>query len=185
MEAEPPPVDPNQVYGGLFGRLTLSGRRGEPGSRVGRGIVRVMQEGLVAMPLALRLLQVFHATIPVGEWDYANARFFIAGDRLVFEDILFESSLNEMFVQHLKGTGELDLDTFELLVRFRSRGGVLLVRDVVGAIGDQLAIIEVTGPLWDPQPRVIALPGMSGSRPVIPVAPPARIVAEDRTDHEQ
>ncbi len=160
-----PPVS----AGGMFGHITLSGRRGEIDGRVGRGVVRMMEDGLVSIPLAVRLLQPFHATLPLGEWDYGDAQFFIDGGTLVFESILFESSLDGMFVQHLEGTGTLDLASFELDTRFRSRGGVLLLRDLVGGIGDQLASLEVTGPLWDPRVRVIALPGLQSHHPTAPV----------------
>jgi hypothetical protein len=171
--AEPGPHDtaPPVTAGGMFGHITLSGRRGEIDGRVGRGVVRMMEEGLVSIPLAVRLLQPFHATLPLGEWDYGDAQFFIDGGTLVFESILFESSLDGMFVQHLEGTGTLDLASFELDTRFRSRGGVLLLRDLVGGIGDQLASLEVTGPLWDPRVRVIALPGLQSHDLSAPTAP--------------
>ena len=96
-DAAPRPVEHRS--GGLFGDLQLSGVRGDAGSRVGRGVARVMDDALAEMPLALRILQPFHATIPLGDWDYANAEFFITGDHLVFEEILFESSLDGMFLQ--------------------------------------------------------------------------------------
>ena len=57
----------------------------------------------------------------------------------------------------------MDFNTFELDTRFRSRGGVLLVRDLIGGIGDQLYVIKVTGPLGDPKTSVVPLPALSRS----------------------
>ncbi len=52
----------------------------------------------------------------------------------------------------------LKLDT-----RFRSRGGIVLIRDLIGGIGDQLYVIEVTGTLDDPKPRIVPLPATSSA----------------------
>jgi len=142
--------------GEIYGRLTLAGNRDDPQSRVGRGHVRVLGAHLASVPLMLRMVHLFQFTLAVSDsLHYADADFFVAGDRLVFERILFESTFGDNALLQLYGEGEMDFNTFELDTRFRTRGGVLLIRDIAGALSDQLYVIEVTGTLSDPKPRVI------------------------------
>jgi hypothetical protein len=59
-------------------------------------------------------------------------------------------------------------------MRFRSRSGVLLLRDLVGGVGDQLAGIKVTGPIWDPKASLIPLPALAADDPALEGAGPLR-----------
>ena len=149
--------------GELWASLTVAGRRDEPQSRVGRGELRLLGGQVAAIPLALRLVQVLQLSAPLGQGlDYAESEFFITGDKLVFNRILFESTvMDSIAALQLRGEGELDLNSQQLNTRFRSRGGLLLVRDVLGGIGDQLYVIEVSGPLSDPKASIVPLPGLS------------------------
>jgi hypothetical protein len=165
--------------GELYGSLTLIGRRGDPASRLGRGNGRVLYGRLASVPLAWQMLQLLQLTMPGDGLDYGETEFFIAGDTVYFERILFEDTIATAAALQLFGTGEMDLDSFQLDTRFRARSGVAIVREVVGAIGDQLAVIEVDGPLWDPDARLsprasVLMPGVSGVAP-----PPA---SEGRDD---
>src|SRR5204862_5650356 len=127
----------------------------------GRAIVRVLHGKMASVPLLMQIVKLTQFTAPVvGELNGANIEMYLKGDRVVFEHILFESTLGNNALLQLIGEGEMNFDTLELNTRFRSRGGVALVRDIVGGVSDQLYQIEVTGPLGDPKARVVPLPGI-------------------------
>ena len=114
------------------------------------------------MPIMLRLAQILQLTLPFGgDLNYADAEFYIAGEMLYFEELVFENTVLDYAPLQLLGSGTLDLKSFELDLKFQARGGLMLVRDVIGSLGDQLLGIEITGPLSDPQANIIALPGLS------------------------
>ena len=91
--------------------------------------------------------------------DYVDSKFFITGDRVVFERLTLECSTLQLL-----GEGEMDFNTFELDLRFKPRGTFEPLRDIIGGINDQLMAIAVTGPLSDPKSSIIALPGLSSAR---------------------
>ena len=49
----------------------------------------------------------------------------------------------------------------ELDLRFRTRGTLDLIQEIVGGISDRLVAIAVTGPLSDPQAKIVPLPPIS------------------------
>jgi hypothetical protein len=149
--------------GQIWARLSLSGQHDHPEARRGRGAVRVIGDELGEIPFALRLSQVLQFSLSFDDqWDYADADFYIDGNRLVMDRILFESTVDDRVAQlQLLGQGEVDLDSMQLLARFRSRGGVMILRDIIGGIGDQLYQIELFGQLKDPRSRVVALPNLN------------------------
>ena len=105
---------------------------------------------------------------PVNEsLDYADSKFFITGDRVVFERLSLECSTLQLL-----GEGEMNFDTFQLNLRFRPRGTFEPLRDIIGGINDQLMAIKVTGTLSDPISTIIALPGLSSKRPTRPKKDP-------------
>ncbi|MDY7109326.1 MAG: hypothetical protein SYC29_11890, partial [Planctomycetota bacterium] len=174
-EDEPPPDEeeaPDRPPGLVYAGLDLSGQRDDLDSRIGRGTVRVLDGKLASIPLSLQLLHLLQFTSPSGGPDYASAEFFITGDRVTFERLLFESTRGNSAWLQLIGVGQMDLDTFKLDARFHSRSAVLVLRDLVGEIGDQLVAIEVTGPLWDPEASVITLPNINKPRSAIVGASP-------------
>jgi hypothetical protein len=172
----PPPEekeeDADRVPGLVYASLDLSGQRDDIGSRIGRGVVRVLGGKLATIPLSLQLLHLVQFTSPSEGPDYANAEFYVTGDRVTFERILFESTRGKAAWLQLMGVGRLDLNTFELDARFHSRSAVLVLRDLVGEIGDQFVAIEVTGPLWDPKADIITLPNLNKPRSAIVGASP-------------
>ncbi|MCP3902097.1 MAG: hypothetical protein GY715_00555 [Planctomycetes bacterium] len=173
-ESDGKPAKPREDKGGrLYARFDLAGDRGDRASRTGRGVARVIGGPLTEVPLMLQVLQLFHLAVP-GQWEYADAEFFIAGDRLVFEDLLFEATIMNNIGQQLRGGGELDLATWDLDARLNTRGGLFLIRDVVGAVGDQLGTIHVTGTLWEPVPSLVPLPGLMGPKALAGTAPRIR-----------
>src|SRR5262249_13241088 len=112
-------------------------------------------------PLLMQIVKLSQLTIPLGgDLNGANVEMYLSGNRVVFERIVFESTMGNKALLQLIGEGDMNFDTLELNARFRSRGGVALVRDIVGGVSDQLYQIEVTGPLSDPKARVVPLPGI-------------------------
>ena len=66
----------------------------------------------------------------------------------------------------------MDFNTFELKARFQSRTAWVGLSDLVGSIGDRLATIEVTGPLWDPSARLLPLAALASPDEQMTVAAP-------------
>ena len=150
--------------GEIFGTVAISGQRGRKETRIGRGMARAIGRRVAFMPLMLRLAQILQLTLPFGgDLNYADAEFYIAGKMLYFEELYFENSIGEYDYAPLQlfGSGTLDLESFELDLRFHARGGLKLVNEVIGSLGDQLLGIEIKGPLSDPQANIVALPGLS------------------------
>ena len=61
----------------------------------------------------------------------------------------------------LEGTGTIDTETFNLDARLHPRAGLPILRDITGAIFDQLYSIDVTGELLDPTVTVVIFPFLS------------------------
>ncbi|MFB3139467.1 MAG: hypothetical protein ACE10B_09630, partial [Phycisphaerales bacterium] len=111
------------------------------------------------LPLALRLLQLLELMPPVsGSLDFADAAFYITGDRVVFDRLSLEC-----VTLQLLGEGEMDFNSLELDLQFKTRGTLGLVRDVVGQISDRLLAIVVTGTLGDPKVTIVPLPAVSSA----------------------
>lgn len=153
---------PKLPDGKVYGSIKLQGEQGKPESRSGRGVVRAIGGDLEAVPILLQLVQMIQLTVPLrDDFDNADITFYVDGDRVVFERILFESTLlGDIATLQLLGRGEMDFNTFELNTQFRSRSGLLLVRELVGGLGDQLYVIEITGHVADPKARLVPLPGL-------------------------
>ncbi|HWB19991.1 MAG TPA: hypothetical protein VG711_06810, partial [Phycisphaerales bacterium] len=151
--------------GDVYGALSIAGFRDNPASRRGRGLVRVPNGELATVPLGLRLLQLLQMTLPMGsKLDSAAVDFFIDGDLVKFERIVMEKTSGNSASVTFTGEGVMDYSTLELNLRFRSRSGLLLVKEILGEVTDQLWEIEVTGPLSAPQARLVPLPGMRSDR---------------------
>lgn len=149
--------------GKLYGSLRLAGLRDDAQSRTGRGTVHAMGGSVISLPLALQIVNLLQFIAPLrNEIDYADAAFFIDGQRLVFEKLLFESTMGGGLSLQLIGEGEMNVDTLELKTQFRTRSGMLLLRDLAGGLGDQLYRIEVVGTLRNPRARIVPLPGLGG-----------------------
>lgn len=163
MKAE----EPRQpaASGQLFASLDLAGERGRPYTRTGRGTLKVVGGEVANLSLTLRVLQLMQFIPPFADrMDYADVDYYVAGDRVVFERILLEIPFMDRAALQLHGEGEMDFNTFELDTRFRSRGTIPMLSDIVGGLSDRLYQIEVTGPISDPVARVLALPDFSSRR---------------------
>jgi len=161
-------IDAGAAAGGqLFASLDLAGERGKGFSRSGRGTMRVVGGEVANLSLTLRVLQLMQFVPPFADtMDYADVEYYVAGDRVVFERILLEIPFLDRAALQLHGEGEMDFNTFELNTRFRSRGTIPMLSDLVGGLSDRLYQIEVTGPITDPVARVLALPDFTATRKV-------------------
>ncbi|MHC4217629.1 MAG: hypothetical protein ACYSU7_04150, partial [Planctomycetota bacterium] len=158
-KATKPSNGSNPGAGKVFGSFRLTGRRGEPDSRRGRGAVRVVDARMVDMPIALRVIQLMELMPPLsGSLDFADVAFYVDGSRLVFEKLFLECPTLWVF-----GEGEMSFPEMELDIRLRTKGTLPLVGDIVAGVSDQLFLVEVTGPVGDPKARVVALPGVMGN----------------------
>jgi len=150
--------------GAVYADVTIGGTRGDPAGRRGRGIVRIVGGRVASIPIALQLSQLLQFTIPSdGNLDYAGVDFFIDGDTMLMERILLESSSGNNALLQIFGTGELNLETFDLRAWLQARSGIAVIREIVGEISDSFFRIEVTGTLDKPVPRLIP----AGSAPQI------------------
>ncbi|MHC4414470.1 MAG: hypothetical protein ACYS0G_04220 [Planctomycetota bacterium] len=173
-ESGSPSGSGNPPHGETYGSFSVSGRRGTPESRRGRGALRVAWGRMASMPLTLRLLQLFELMPPFsGNLDFADVDFYVNGDRVVFEKLFLECPTLQLL-----GEGEMSYPGLELDVRFRTRGTVPLVKDLIGGLSDQLFIVEVTGPLADPKARLVPLPGVSQAGSTEPSGPVAHASSE-------
>jgi hypothetical protein len=146
--------------GEVFGGVKLAGQHGRPETRSGRGTIRAVGGNIDNIPILLQVFSVLQLNVPLrGSLDQANAEFYIDGDRIIFERILFESTVAEQIAAfQLIGQGVMDINTLEINAQFRSRGGMLVVRDIAGGLGDQLYLIEVRGTPAEPKARLLPLP---------------------------
>ncbi len=164
---EPTPREPESAASGgdppsgeLYASLRVAGQRGQPETRRGRGAIRVIHGRMISMPLTLRVLQLVELMPPFsGSLDFADLEFYVQRDRIVFERLFLECPTLE-----LVGEGSMSYPGLELDVRLRTRGTVPVIRDLIAGLSDQLFVVEVTGPLGDPQARLIPLPGVSQSK---------------------
>jgi hypothetical protein len=95
--------------------------------------------------------------------DYADVRFYVEGENAVLESIVLESTLGDAVPLQLLGDGTLSLSDLELDVHFRSRSGWLVLREIIGLLGDQLFCLHLHGPVDEPTVEIVPLPGLRRS----------------------
>jgi hypothetical protein len=158
--------------GRMRGRFDLSGQIGRPELQRGTGRVQVVDARMVEFPLGLSILQLTQLMLPLNAaLDRADVEFEIVGDVLTFEKFVLASS-----TLRLEGSGSLSLADGDLALRFRNRGTVPIVSDLIGAVlGDQMFMIDVGGTLQEPQPRLVPIPILAPepSLPTLSEPPPA------------
>lgn len=160
--------------GQLYGSIEIRDIAGSPAARTGRTLVRVTGGEVATLPVGAQLFQILQVSLPTSSVDFAEIDAFIAGDRLIVERALLESTVGGAAFQQFIGAGEVDLVSGALDLDFRARGAVAGLRDLLGGIGDRLAAIRVTGTLDDP--LVQMAPALRASRrlPGRVLAPPLR-----------
>lgn len=143
--------------GKVFGRIAMAGARGEPEGRRGGGSVRIVDADIPVEPITMSLLQLMDFMPPIApSFSFLDADFYIKGDHATFEQLEIASP-----TLRLAGTGGMNVDTLALDLRFRVRGSMILVSDLLSILSDQIYEIAVSGPLNDPQARLIGLPALN------------------------
>ncbi len=153
------PRDPTSASDGqVDARLSLEGPTEGTVGRQGRGRIAIRDASMARSPLTLRLLQLSQLMLPLSSsLRTADIQFLVDGSTARFER--FELTTSGLT---LDGSGTMNIDDFTVDLRLRSRGGLGIVSEIVGAVSDQLYEIEVKGPLNDPTASLRALPGLRG-----------------------
>lgn len=142
------------VVGRIDARLDVGGVSGDEGSRRGRGAVRIRDARVADMPLTLRLVQLSQLMLPLrASLPMADVRFFILGETLTFEQLELQCD-----TLRLIGEGTMNIPSMSLSTRFSPRGTLVLVSDLMQPLTGSLFVIDVTGPLGNPQANVVPLP---------------------------
>ena len=161
--ATAPPELREEVAGGrLWASLTAEGRAGLPTSVAGRGRLRIRGGDLLRGTAGIALLRAinlwFPTDAPLGE---ADADFVIANGRVRVE----HASIRGEGLR-LGGSGWVDFPSGELyLTLFTTRETNRFLRGLqrlFDTIKDELVGIEVSGTVWEPDPRVSTLVGLRG-----------------------
>ena len=153
------PRDPASASDGqVDARLSLEGPTSGSDGRQGRGRIAIRDASMARSPFMLRLLQLSQLMLPLStSLRAADIQFLVDGRTARFER--FELATSGLT---LDGAGTMDVEDFTIDLRLRSRGGLGIVSEIVGAVSDQLYEIEVKGPLNDPTASVRPLPGLRG-----------------------
>jgi len=152
----------HKFTGELTGWLALEGVRDESNTRVGVGKMKVRNGMFAKIPTVIRALQVLHFTLPTSDSiTTATIDLYIDGEDVHLEEIRLTG--NDTSVQGLviKGSGTIKIPSFELDVELHPRVGWPIIRQVMGALGDQLYEVKVTGQLLDPTITFEPLPNFS------------------------
>ncbi len=150
------------LEGELTGWLSIAGERGVSSTRRGSGIVLVRDGSLILDSLSVRAMQMLNFSIPTSQSiTGVDINLLIDGDKIIIENIKLmadESSITDLV---LTGDGSVDIETFTLNARLRPRVGLPIIRDIAGAVNDQLYSIDVSGELFNPSVSVNPLPALS------------------------
>ena len=152
-----------RAQGRVEASLRLGGVIDAPRRRRGDGMLRVVEGNLGPLPAVVAVQQLLHLSSPVvGAIDYAQVEYHVDGERVVLDDIVLEASSTGLSAFSMIGSGTLDWSTMHVDLRLRPRGGWVVLRELIGAMQDQLYEISVTGSLLKPEVDVVALPGLQG-----------------------
>jgi len=150
------------LRGDLNGWLSIAGIRGESDSRRGVGKIKVDNGHLEINPLSLSAMKVLQLALPTSSSiEGADIDLYIVGDQIILENIILRSGAEDISAFVLEGDGSIDFESFEIQARLHPRAGLPIIRDIAGAVNDQLYSIDVTGKLLDPQVSVVPLPFLS------------------------
>lgn len=150
------------LEGKLTSWLSISGTRGVTASRRGVGIIRVREGHLMLDSTEVNAMQLMNLSLPSSESiTGADIDLYIDGDTIVIDTIKLMGDETSFIELVLTGEGTVDIDTFTLQARLHPRVGLPIVRDIAGALNDQLYVIDVSGELFNPNVSVVALPFLS------------------------
>lgn len=150
--------------GEMTGWLSIGGIRGEDGTRHGVGQLRVNNGMFAEVPFSMRAIQLLQLTLPTTDAiTTISIDLYIDGEDVVLQKIRLTGDDTSIQGLELSGSGKIEVPSFELDVRLHPRAGWPILRDITGAVGDQLFSIDVTGKLLDPTISVKPLPILSPS----------------------
>ncbi|MEO0964952.1 MAG: hypothetical protein AAFY08_07515 [Planctomycetota bacterium] len=167
---------PDTSSGRLDASFALDFSLNDPDDRRGHGAIEVSEARLYKQPLATALLDTLNLSLPgTSHFDKAEARFQIAGDRIVFDRINVEAvgstlSLdgNPQTTIQLVGDGVMTWhdQALDLLLVTRNPGWPHLgpLSDLFNALKDQLVAVVIEGTLEDPDVRPSPLTALSHPR---------------------
>jgi hypothetical protein len=152
--------------GFVRGSLSLGGDLSGSDTLRGIGHLEASNARMGELPLTLRVLQATQLMLPLSDsLERASLDFYVRGKALRFERFDLSCPL-----LRLMGSGSMDLQTWDVSLRFRNRGVVPGLSDLFGAASDALFVIDVTGPASDPAVQVTPLPPL-GQDPSLPPTP--------------
>jgi hypothetical protein len=152
--------------GFVRGSLSLGGDLSGSDTLRGIGHLEASNARMGELPLTLRVLQATQLMLPLSDsLERASVDFYVRGKALRFERFDLSCPL-----LRLMGSGSMDLQTWDVSLRFRNRGVVPGLSDLFGAASDALFVIDVTGPASDPAVQVTPLPPL-GQDPSLPPTP--------------
>lgn len=143
--------------GRLNAALSVAGEFGRPGSRYGRGEIRVSGAELYEVPLAMWALQLSALTLPVStSFREAHVDYYIDGDEVIFERLRLDSP-----AMALIGRGVLNYRSQALDMQFNTASKLRapLLTPLWEAVRDLFMTIRVTGTLEKPEANLQAREG--------------------------
>jgi len=162
-DAEPSDTEPST--GEVDAAMNLRGYADDLDGMRGVGHFQVSQGHLRTLPSLVALQQVLHLSSPVvGALSFVDVEFTVRGGVAALEKIHLASGPWGGGGFSLDGSGTLMLDTMVVDARLRPRGSWPIIRDIIGAVQDQLYEVSMEGPIGDPEAGVVALPGLSSGQ---------------------
>lgn len=148
---EPEPSEADRARGQADLWVCISGRTGDPASRLGRGALRVANGDVFRLPVVFPLVQMSNLMLPSDDrFEYLQAEFHLRGRTAFFENIaLLSDSVS------LMGDGTATLPDLALDMRFNSRSNrrVPLLSDMYEALRDEIVTTRVRGTVTQPEIR--------------------------------
>ncbi len=154
-------ADRVDIEGKLSGTVELVATSGDVSERRASGLLRVTEGSMVKMPVMLGMMHVLTLQLP-GDTVFTDAvmTYHLQGEKLVFEEIdLLGPTLGAV------GSGTLDLGTDQLNILFLAgppgeSPRLLGLEEFVENIVREVAEIQITGTLSNPQTRSVPLRGV-------------------------
>jgi len=154
------PDDPDCLERGrLDAAVAIEGRLGDRTARVGRGSIRIRGAALASSPVVMQILQLTQAALPSRDSiEDGDIEFLLRGDTAQLERLSMRAD-----GLRLDGVGTVDLDTLAIDATVRARGGLGPVSDLLGLVGDALALIRIRGTMGEPKAELVPLPAFAGA----------------------
>lgn len=155
--------------GTFNGMFSLGGEILGDRERVGRGSIEAFGAQLAQLPLSFRLLQITQFMPPISQTlNNAKINFYLHDHTIRFEKFLLSCPTLQLL-----GSGSLNLDSWDIRMRFKNRGTIPYASALLGAATDFLLAVDVSGSISDPKIVANPLPmlGVDPSKEVPPATP--------------